>query len=814
VLFNLEAEMAKENAASEASFQGELLAELNRFCNELSLEDRTSWKPAQKILKNLYGRKNATRVHELSAVGHAHIDTAWLWPIAETHRKCERTFSTQTRYMDEYPEFIFACSQAYQYDVIKKRNPDLYKRIKAKVKAAQFVPVGGTWIEPDCNIPSGEALVRQFLLGQTYFQKEFGVRCKEFWNPDVFGYNGQLPQIMRLAGITRFLTQKLSWNKFNKPQHHTFNWQGIDGSEVLAHFPPADTYNAEANVPELRKNAKEYKDHDRGQHSLMLFGYGDGGGGPVKRMLETIRRSGDVQGLPRTKIRSSDEFFTLLEKDVKDRPTLIGELYFEYHRGTYTTQAQTKRGNRKSELLLHDVEFLATLAGGKYPTAEIDELWKLTCLNQFHDILPGSSIALVYDDAQRDYAEIFRRGTKLRDAALKTIGTGGGGAGTPVNTIGFARAEVVETPSGKPVFVTAPSYGLGAISDAGDEVTLREEKNRIVLENAQLRASFSRGGQLVSLVEKTTGREAMAEPGNALKIYEDEPIAWDAWDVDPFHLETERDVDAATSAKAKQVSPLRAEVTFEFKIGEKSRMTQVVRLDAASRRLEFHCDVDWQEYHKFLKVAFPTRIRAMNATYEMQFGNVERPTHFNTSFDLARYEVPFHKWADLSEHGFGVAILSESKYGFSTFGNTMKMSLLRSTVDPDQKADLGRQRFSYAVMPHAGGWREAGVVAEAARFNSPVLFAPGKAEPRSFAATNDANLVIDTIKRAEDGDGVIVRMYECHGARGTARLTLDRAIASAVFTNILEEASGKARAKNGAIEVPYTPYQIITVRVR
>jgi alpha-mannosidase len=606
----------------------------------------------------------------------------------------------------------------------------------------------------------------------------------------------------------------LSWNRYTTPVHHTFRWVGIDGSAVLAHFPPADTYNAEANVPELRKNAREYKDHDRGQHSLMLFGYGDGGGGPVKRMIETIRRAGDLQGLPRTKIRSSDDFFTLLEKDVTDRPTLIGELYFEYHRGTYTTQAQTKRGNRKGELLLHDVEFLSVLAGNKYPAAEIDELWKLICLNQFHDILPGSSITLVYEDAQRDYADVFIRGTALADAALKSIGKGGGGAATPVNTIGFARAEVVESPKGQPVFVTAPSYGVGEISEPGDSVQLREEKNKIVLENAQLRATLSRGGQLVSLIEKTSGRESIAAPANQLKLYEDEPIAWDAWDVDPFHLETEEDVPAATSVKVTQVSPLRAEVTFEFTIGKKSRMTQVVRLDAAARKLEFDCDVDWQEYHRFLKVAFPVNVRAMNATYEMQFGNVERPTHYNTSFDLARYEVPFHKWADLSEHGFGVAILSESKYGFSTFGNTMRLSLLRSTVDPDQKADLGPQRFSYAIMPHAGGWREAGVVAEAARFNSPVLFAPGKAEPRSLASTDDANLVIDTIKRAEDGDGIVVRMYECHGARGTARLTVDRDVKNAVFTNILEEGTGKARVKGGAVEIPYTPYQIVTVRVR
>ncbi len=815
VLQNLEAEMARENSTADASWAGELLSELNRFANEFNLDDRATWKSSHAILKKLYQHHNASHVHELSAIGHAHIDTAWLWPLAETHRKCERTFSTQTRYMDEYPDFKFACSQAYQYDIIKQRNSDLYNRIKSKVKTGQFIPVGGTWIEPDCNIPSGEALVRQFLVGQKLFQQEFGIQCKEFWNPDVFGYNGQLPQIMQLAGISRFLTQKLSWNRFNKPHHHTFTWQGIDGSEVLAHFPPADTYNAEANVPELRKNAKDYKDHDRGHQSYMLFGYGDGGGGPVKRMIETLRRAKDLQGLPRTQMRTSDDFFSRLEKDVTDRPKLIGELYFEYHRGTYTTQAQTKRGNRKSELLLHDIEFLSTLASQskfKYPATEIDELWKIVLLNQFHDILPGSSITLVYDDAKKHYAEVDQRGSQLRDDALRSIASTKG-APTPINTTSFDRAEVVTLPGGNPAFAKAPSYGIGQFVDSPDTVTLAQSKEKIVLENARLRATVSTTGQLLSLIEKSTSRESLAAPGNALKLYEDQPTAWDAWDIDPFHLETEQDVDPAHLISAKRISALRAEIALEYSIGAKSKMQQIIRLDASSKRLEFHCDVDWQEDHKFLKVAFPVNVRSMIATYEMQFGNVERPTHYNTMHDLARFEVPFHKWADLSEHGFGVAILSESKYGFATFDNVMRMSLLRSSKNPDQVADMGRQQFSYAIMPHTGGWREAGVVAEAAKFNSPILFVPGHAKPRSFASLDDSNLVIDTIKRAEDGNGIIVRLYECHGARGIARLNVDLPFKSATFCNILEQPTHKAKITAGAVEIPYAPYKILTIRL-
>ena len=438
---------AEEHADLDKTWGGLLLAELNRFVNLFNPDDRATWQPAAEILKQLYANRNASTVHELSAIGHAHIDTAWLWPLAESERKCERTFSTQTGYMEDYPEYKFACSQAQQYAWIKQRNPDLWERIKRRVKAGQFIPVGGTWIEPDCNIPSGEALCRQFLHGQRFFRQEFGVTCREFWNPDVFGYNGQLPQICRLAGISRFLTEKLSWNRMNKPHHHTFIWEGIDGSEVFTHFPPAGTYNAVVSIAELRHNARNYKDHDRSRESLLLFGHGDGGGGPTRQMLETLRRVKDLEGVPRTTIRTPAEFFERLERDNTDRARLIGELYFEYHRGTYTSQAATKRGNRKSEILLHEIEFLATVASCtdganySYPADELDRLWKIVLLNQFHDILPGSSIGLVYEDAARHYARLAREGRALRDAALAAVAGSSGSSVAPVNTIGFLAAK-------------------------------------------------------------------------------------------------------------------------------------------------------------------------------------------------------------------------------------------------------------------------------------------------------------------------------------------------------------------------------------
>lgn len=830
VLQQLEAELSREGGTSDRTWAGELLYELNTVANDLDLDDRSTWPAVRSTLKKLYAHRNGTQMHELSAIGHAHIDTAWLWPIAETHRKCTRTFSSQVAYMDQYPDYRFACSQAYQYSVIKRDNPDLYKRMKAKAKAGQFIPVGGTWVEPDCNIPSGESLIRQFLQGQRFFEQEFGHRCREFWNPDVFGYNGQLPQIMRQAGIARFLTQKLSWNQFNKPQHHTFTWQGIDGSEVLAHFPPADNYNCMATVPEMRLNTRNYKDHDRSRHSLMLFGYGDGGGGPTKQMLEVLSRVKDLQGLPRTNLRSSDEFFTLLEKDCTDRPVVVGELYLEYHRGTLTTQAATKAANRRNEFLLHDVEFLAAVAhrlhGVAYPAAQLNELWRKLLVNQFHDIIPGTAITLVYQDTLRDHAAIRADGQQLRQQAAaaltgaKPLPAGAKAHPVPVNTTSFARTEVA-TVDGRLVYVAAPSYGIGHIATPTDQVVVTQKKNSIVLENAHLKAELATDGRLLSLLEKKTGRQALSAPGNSLKIYDDCPTGWDAWDVDPFHLETQRDCPPASSCKLTQQSGLRAQVEFQRSLGEKSSMRQIVRLDANARRLEFHCDVDWHESHKLLKVAFPVNARAMNATYEMQFGCVERPTHFSTSFEVARFEVAGHKWSDLSEHGFGVALLSDSKYGYSTRGSTMYMSLLRSPKDPDPQADMGKHTFAYAVMPHQGDWRDAGVVAEAARFNLPLVWtsaphaipADEAEEGHSFATVQDENLVLDTIKKAEDSDALVLRLYEAHGARGVAQVKIGLPFTSAVFCNALEDDGQPAKIKNGLIEVPYTPYQIITLKL-
>jgi alpha-mannosidase len=521
-------------------------------------------------------------------------------------------------------------------------------------------------------------------------------------------------------------------------------------------------------------------------------------------MLETLRRIEDLQGVPPTSMTTSDEFFDALEAEAGGPPTVVGELYFEYHRGTYTTQAAIKKGNRQGERALHDAEFLWAVGEGAYPRDRLVDLWRTLLLNQFHDILPGSSITEVYEDAARDHALVLDGAEALVDEAL-----GAGDRTTPLNTTGFARAEVADGP----VWVEAPSYGYGRVGEAPDAVAVIEADDAIVLENGRLRAELERDGLLRSLVELGAGREALAAPGNVLQLYEDRPTNYEAWDVDPFHLETVRDAPPATSCEVLASGPLRAEVAFQRPVGKQSTMRQVVRLDAGSPRLEVRCEVDWRESSTMLKVLFPVAVHAGNATYQMQFGHVERPTHYSTSHDLARYEVPGHRFADLSEHGFGVALLTDCKYGYSTYGNEMRISLLRSTKAPDPVADMGDHEFAYAVIPHAGNWRDAGVVGEAARFETPIRWAPEAAE-RSFFAVDDPNLVLDTVKRAEDSDALVLRLYECHGARGTARLRVGLPFSAARLCNLLEDEGAELPVSGDEVELAYRPHEIISVVLR
>jgi alpha-mannosidase len=509
-------------------------------------------------------------------------------------------------------------------------------------------------------------------------------------------------------------------------------------------------------------------------------------------MLETLARARDLQGLPRTRQVTPAEFFDGLEAEPRERPVVVGEMYLEYHRGTFTTQARVKRGNRRAEQGLHDAEFLSIVRGA-YPREQLQRLWKLLLLQQFHDILPGSSIRLVYEDAERDFAEI-----EAGIAAL--IGEGS----TPVNTVGFARRDVV----GDRVLEAAP-FAPAHDVEPNDEVRV----DGLTLENVHLRVTLSPDGSVASVVHKATGRETLSAPGNQLELYDDRPVDFDAWDIDPYTLATRRDAQPAKSHDVVTATPLRAEVAFERPLGEASRVCQVVRLDAGSRRVEFHTTVDWHESHTLLKVCFPLAARSPNATYEMPFGYAERPTHYSTSFDRARYEVPGHRFADLSEHGFGAAVLTDSKYGYSCYGGDLRVSLLRSTKSPDPEADMGPHEFAYALVPHAGGWRDAGIVCEGVLFNAPLRWVDGAPED-SFASVDDENLVLDTIKRAEDSDALVLRLYEAHGGRGVARARLATPFSSALRANILEDDGDALDVDGGSIVVPYRPHEIVTVKVR
>jgi alpha-mannosidase len=811
-----ELEQALDADRLDPAWSGYLLHQLNEACNVWDPDDRSRWARASELLAELYECHNGTVAHDIVAVGNAHIDTAWLWPLSETYRKCVRTFSTQTRLMDRYPDYRFACPQAQHYAWIKERNPVLYSEIAARVRGGQWIPVGGVWTEPDCNLPSGEALVRQFLVGQRFFEAEFGSRCSEGWLPDSFGFNGQLPQILRGVGIAYFLTTKLADSPFNKPAHHTFVWKGIDGSEVLAHFPPVDTFDAEASVHELCRSVRNFKDHPRTRSSLVPFGHGDGGGGPTAQMIETLERVGDLQAVPRTSIGTAADFFVRTESRPEELPRIDGELYYELHQGTYTSQAQAKRANRRGEQLLHDTEFLCTVTDrlglATYPVEQLTEAWRMQLINAFHDILPGTSIAEVHEEAARGYLQIIETCERLCAHALAALSPQRG-LPAPVNTTSFERLEVIEDRGGKPVLASCPPYGVGQITRAAEDDVRLNESRELVLENGQLRVVLTRGGDVASIIEKRTGLEALAELGNRLELYADRPVAEEAWNVDPFHLETRRLCPPAKSYEVVHRDPLRAEVAFVRPIGKRSRLRQTIRLDAYSSRLEFHNVVEWYEDHALLKVAFPTVVHASRASYEMQFGAVDRPTHASTLHDLARYEVPGHRFADLSEPGFGVSVLTDCKYGYSAEGGTLRVSLLRGPRAPDPGADIGTHQFAYALVPHARDWQDAQIVAQAVNFNAPLLWTEASIKAHCFARV-EGSLVLDTIKRAEDGVGFIVRLYEPHGRGGSARLTLGLPAEFATACNLLEDPIGDPiPLEAGAIDLSHRPFEILTVKM-
>ena len=834
------AAMAKE-LPEQSQRAAEALMAANSIVNAFDRDDNDALIAAKKIASAfLKQHAGSDSIHRVTTIGMCHIDTAWLWPYDETKRKCARSWSTQLDLMRRYPEFKFACSQAQQFDWVQQNYPQLFQEIQKYVKAGQFLPVGGTWVEMDCNIPSGESFVRQFLYGQRYYESAFGKRTQVFWLPDTFGYAAQLPQIIKQSDMKYFLTQKLSWNNINKFPHTTFYWIGLDGTEVLTHFPPADSYCSQARVHEVLYAEKNHKDKLVSNESMYVIGNGDGGGGPLSSMLERTRRMANVAGLPKVDFGDPTEFFDRIQQceDAKQRPETKmtkwrGELYFELHRGTYTSQAKVKWYNRKLEIMLQQVEFLysSLLISDKsslYPQAELERLWKVVLLNQFHDVLPGSSIEMVYDDAHRLYAEVETELINLRNRAVDLISARSTSSGREepsalvVNDLSFARRELVEVGTELVIVDARPlSHQMINLKAAKceDQVFVTETSTQITLQNKFVKALFSNTGKLESFYDLENEREYISEAGNRLMIFEDVPLFWDAWDVEVYHLEKGKEVQYG-SAKVSEAHALRCSITVEHPITKTSTLRQTISLCAHSSVLTFDTEVEWNENRQILKVQFPFNIKSDIATYETAFGWVQRPTHFNTSWDLAKFEVCGHKFADLSEFGAGIALLNDCKYGYSCHDNVMSLSLLRAPKAPDANCDIGKRHFKYALYPHQGTFSESNVVQEGLKFNNPLLVHPVKAPSdftvQEYFSVSARNVILDTVKKAEDSNDLILRLYEAYGGRGKVEIKSHMPIKKVALCNLLEDELLQPvhlSSDNKTITISYTPFQIISLKV-
>jgi alpha-mannosidase len=783
----------------------EILRALEAMLDTLDLHNVSGTAAAARAqLADVLSKPAHASAHTISAVGHAHIDSAWLWPVRETVRKTTRTFANVTTLAADYPEFIFACSQAQHYAWVRERSPELYERIHAAVKAGQWVPVGSMWVEPDGNLPGGEALARQLIHGKRFFLDEFGVETQGVWLPDSFGYTAAFPQLARLAGAKWFLTQKLSWNQVNRLPHHTFWWEGIDGSQVFTHFPPVDSYVAAFEGAELALAMRNYAEKGRGKRSLAPFGYGDGGGGPTREMLEKARRLRDLEGSPKVVIEPPDTFFQAAEAEYPDAPVWSGEMYLELHRGTFTTQARGKAGNRRCEHLLREAELWAAMAavrsGHTYPYDDLDRLWKTVLLHQFHDILPGTSIGWVHRETEAIYTETIAELEGIISSAIASLAslasiasTGSDGTATQVfNTSPRDRAEVVILPDGSPAYAEAPASGIGRLlSDVPPPVTTSES----ALSNGLVRVELDADGLFTSVRDLTANRELLApgERGNLLRLHDDLPNQWDAWDVDAHYKHRFTELTHADSVTVVTSSPLVGAIRIERSLGA-SQITQTVRLRAGSRRVDIETEVDWHETEKFLKAIFPLDVHAERTAAEIQFGHVHRPTHTNTSWDAARFEVYAHRWIHVAETGYGVALLTDSTYGYDAgratrpgggTTTTVGLSLLRAPRCPDPLADQGTHKFTYSLLVGAD---VADAVAEGYALNLPLRVATGPAEPQvPLVSLESASAVIEAVKLADDRSGdVVVRLYESLGGRAEAVLRPGFPAARAEIVDLLE----------------------------
>ena len=802
--------------------------------------------------ENLYRKMGGHEDIIATCIGHTHIDVAWWWTVAQTREKVVRSFATVLKLMEEYPDYKFMSSQPVLYYFLMQRYPQLLERIKERVKEGRWEPEGGMWLEADCNLTSGESLVRQFVYGKRFFKETFGVDNRILWLPDVFGYSAALPQIMKKSGVDYFMTTKLAWNQINKIPNDTFVWRGIDGSEVLTHLittlgigqDPKEsfftTYNGMLHPDAIMGGWERYQNKQLNNDILVCYGYGDGGGGPTREMLEVSQRmQKGVKGIPKVRQEGALTYFRELEERVRGNrrlETWEGELYFEYHRGTYTSMARNKRGNRKSELMLMDLELLGVLAGN-YPAEDLTRLWRdIVLLNQFHDILPGSSIAEVYDVTKLEYEQLAREAGELIASRLAAL-AGKGDCVTVVNTTGFNRDDVVclgqvdaaalrdaqgnlypvqQTQDGAVAYLkNIPAKGWQTLAPAQYQAAnpfVRADEYH--LQTPFYSIALDENGHFTSIYDKEFDREILKPGcvGNMLRLYEDKPIYFDNWDVDMYYTEKSWEVNDLKAMRWIEDGPVRATLELEW-LCSRSTITQKIHFYADKRRIDFETVADWKEHQHLLKAEFPVDIHSDEATFEIQFGNVTRKVHTNTSWDKARFESCAQKWMDFSEGHYGVSLLNDCKYGHSVRDGVIGLTLIKCGVEPNPNADVEVHHVTYALYPHGGTWKQARTVEEAYYLNQPAYAVSGGDEPKAygFASVDKSNVVLETVKQAENGQGTVLRLYECENGRTKTTLTVNAPFTKAYVTDLLEQIQEELPVEDGKITFTMGAYEIKTI---
>lgn len=804
----------------------------------------------EALRKNVFSVGADPASIHVTAVGHAHIDTEWLWPERETIRKVGRTFASQIGLIDRYPGYCFGASQAQLYLYCKEHYPKLYEKVRKAIADGRWEVQGGMWVEADCNIPDGESLIRQFLYGMHFFRDEFGVIPRNLWLPDVFGYSGQLPQILKICGIDFFLTQKLSWNRYNKFPHNSFIWEGIDGSQVVSHFPPEDTYNATMVPEELHRHETNNREAGIIDEAISLFGIGDGGGGPKEEYVERGYRCADLNGCPRVHFGFAQQAMDRIAAQRDYLDVWVGELYFEMHRGTYTTQARQKRGNRRGEEALRTAEMLCATAyaagAAAYPTEEFTGLWRHLLMCQFHDIIPGSSIHRVYEESGDRVEAVARSAAALSRAAAEQLLVPEEKALTLFNPSSTTFKGLVVLPpetysatcNGEPVpaqteaadvwaqvtvrprsFLTLNLSGEKAKAAPLATVGLPAEGN-LVLENERVRYELDRTLRIVSAYDKEAKRVFMTsdKPGNVVELFDDHPTEYDAWDIEEYA--TRMPVARPEVLSLETLSgPVRSGILCRYRLG-KSVFLQFATLQAGSKRLDFETSVDWREKHKLCRASFPVDVRAPEARFEIQYGTIARSTNVNTKWQYAQFETCGHRYADLSDNQFGVALLNDSKYGYRCKDGTLSISLLRASTEPDPIADVGAHHFTYSILPHEGTLSQSDeVVASAAALNIGVFQLDGLACPDGIpemaalpVEIKGEGVELAALKKAEDGDDLIIRLVERRGNRTTAKL--DSVLKGCTVTPCL---ASEFKDIGESMTLPATlsllPFQILTLRL-